>query len=125
MSQAAHALIAYPVATLWPKKLAMIYPVPKGWPSIEDTNSTSLEQGNWLEPTRGQIEVMAVMGSFVLGLFLALRAATFVLPSGFMTSPLKGRGGNAWVVAIGASWAASTALLLPTLGFVQHGWPVS
>ena len=24
----------------------------------------------------------------------------------------------------GVAWAASTALLLPTLGFVQHGWPV-
>lgn len=28
------------------------------------------------------------------------------------------------LIACGVIWASSTFLLLPTLGFVQHGWPV-
>ena len=81
-------------------------------------------QGSWFEAAYIFIEVTAVIGSFVFGFVFATRAANLMLPGGFTASSLRKKGGNAWTVALGASWAASTALLMPALGFVQHGWPV-
>jgi tetratricopeptide (TPR) repeat protein len=104
------ALHWYPCTSLFPHGLAMIYPVPKGWPATGGVQLFSV--GFAAIATLCSLAMAARSGQQLM--FPRQRHCQSVPHA--VEAPL--------VVWYGAAWAASSALLLPTLGFVQHGWPV-
>ena len=113
--KALNALHWYSVRTVWPFDLAMIYPVPKGWPLA--TKEPGQAVGAVLSAATSLccLALAVWSGHFLLLLLLKKRRCR---------EQQKVPAGRLSVASGGAAWAASSALLLPTLGFVQHGWPV-